>query len=293
MKEYILSQPFLIERFFKDYIMINFNGKIVVKNDFNLVYNNRAFAYGDGLFETLKFQNNTIQFVEDHYFRLMASMRMLRMEIPNYFTLTFFNDEIVKLITANKLTQSVRVKFQIFRKEGGLYLPKTNDINYLIEVSALNISEKKSKYELDLFKDYYVYSGLLSTLKTNNRIINVLASIYAAENNLDNCILINEKKNVVEVNNANIFIIKGNEIKTPAITSGCIKGIVRKKVIEILQKNDDFTLTETEISPFELQKADALFITNSIIGIQAISNYRKTEYDTSIVEKIISDFSIF
>ena len=62
-------------------------------------------------------------------------------------------------------------------------------------------------------------------------------SIYAQENDLDNCVLINEKKGVVEVTNANIFVLKGNIVKTPALTEGCIKGIVRNKVIEIILKN--------------------------------------------------------
>lgn len=269
--------------------MINFNGKLINKNKIELVYNNRAFSYGDALFETLKFQNDKIHFCEDHYFRLMASMRMLRMEIPNNFTIAYFENEIIKTIKANNLENNVRIRLQVFRKEGGLYLPKTNSINYIIEVSELSFIHDDF-YEIDLFKDYYIYSGLLSTLKTTNRMINVLASIYASENKMANCLLINEKKNIVEVNNGNIFVVNGNEIKTPALTEGCVKGIIRKKLIEMFQKNDTYSIIETEISPFELQKADALFITNSIIGIKAINKYRKKEFDTDIVEKIKKEF---
>lgn len=271
--------------------MINFNGKLIAKNEFALVYNNRAFSYGDALFETLKFQNSSIQFFEDHYFRLMASMRMLRMEIPNHFTLAFLQEEITKVVIANSLI-SARIKIQVFRKLGGLYLPQTNEIDFLIEVSELKIFSSEN-YKVDLYKDHTIFSGILSTLKTTNRIINVLSSIYTSENNLDNCILINEKKNVVEVNNGNLFIIKGNEIKTPPLTEGCIKGIIRKKVVEMFQNNEMYILNETEISPFELQKADALFITNSIIGIQGISKYRKKEYNLELVKKIKKDFLTF
>ncbi len=265
--------------------MLNFNGDIITESELNIVYNNRAFSYGDALFETLKYQNNKIQFFEDHYFRLLASMRMLRMEIPNYFTLDYLENQIKKTIALNNLGDLVRIKMQVFRKYGGLYLPKTNAINFLIEVSDLEI-KNPNKYEIDLFKDYQIYSGLLSTLKTTNRIINVLSSIYAKENNLENCILINEKKNVVEVTNGNLFLVNGNEIKTPLISDGCIKGIIRKKLIETLEKSNDFIILETEISPFELQKSDALFITNSIVGIQPVTKYRKKEFDITIVEKI-------
>ena len=122
--------------------------------------------------------------------------------------------------------------------------------------------------------------------------LNTFASIFMDENDLDNCVLINENKGVVEAANANIFIVKGNEIKTPAITEGCIKGVARKKVIEILSKNEDYKVTETSISPFEMQKADEVFLTNSIIGIQPVTNYRKKEFNTAIGEKIAASFKL-
>ena len=70
--------------------------------------------------------------IEDHYFRLMASMRMLRMEIPMSFTLEFFENELINTVKQNNL-ENARVRFTVFRKEGGLYNPTTNGISYLIE----------------------------------------------------------------------------------------------------------------------------------------------------------------
>jgi len=271
--------------------MLNFDGEILEKESLKLPYNNRAFAYGDALFETLKYHNNSIQFVEDHYFRLMASMRMLRMEIPLYFSMDYFQDQMLKTIQAAGLEQA-RIRFQVFRKEGGFYLPKTNEIHFLIEVFPL-AQVKSEKYELELFKDFYVYSGLLSNLKTTNRILNVVAGIFAFENNVDDCILLNEKKHVVETTKANIFLVKANQIITPPITEGCVKGIMRKKVIEEIKRIGFYQLIEAEISPFEIQKADAVFITNSIIGVQAVSKYRKKEFNTAIVDLVTEEFEIF
>ncbi len=260
-------------------MLINFNGNII-KNDLSLNGNNRAFKYGDGLFETLKIINGKVIFVEDHYFRLMASMRMLRMHISMGLTLEFFENEILKTVIANKLIDA-RVRLSVFRNDGGLYLPKNNAVGYLIESHELVVNIKKD-YKVDLFKDYYVNSDLLSTLKTNNRILNVVASIYADENELDNCILINEKKQLVEAINANIFLIKDKVVKTPALSEGCIKGVVRKNLIALISKDKNFEIQETEISPFELQKADEVFLTNAIVGIQPVINYRKKTFTTEI-----------
>ncbi|AMC09894.1 aminotransferase class IV [Lutibacter profundi] len=269
--------------------MINLNGIINKKSKLLFDYNNRAFKYGDALFETLKVKNLQVYFLEDHYFRLMASMRMLRMKIPMRFTLEYFENEIINLVKQNNL-DSARVRFTIFRKSGGFYEPKTNEINYLIEATQL-ISVQQLNYKVDLFKDYFVYSGLLSTIKTTNKITNVLASIFASENELDNCILLNEKKHIVEVINGNIFLVKGNVIKTPPISEGCIKGVCRKKIIEIIATTHKYKLEETAISPFELLKADEVFITNAIIGIQPVTVYKKCNFTTQVSKELAIEFA--
>lgn len=271
--------------------MVNFNGELLFEENTKLSLDNRGFKYGDAIFETIKVYNNKVIFWEDHYFRLMASMRMLRMKIPMTFTLEFLEQEILKTVAVQDKAISFRVRLNIFRKDGGLYTPKTNDIDYFIDVKASNYLVKE-QYTVDVFKDFYHYSGLLSTIKTNNRMVNTLASIYAKENDLDNCVLINEKKGVVEVTNANIFILKGNIVKTPALTEGCIKGIVRKKVIEIISKNQEYTLEETTISPFEIQKADEVFITNAIMGLQPVTNYKKKKFTTDFSNKISKSLKV-
>jgi len=271
--------------------MINFNGELLFEENVKLSFENRGFKYGDAIFETIKVTNHKIIFWEDHYFRLMASMRMLRMKIPMQFTLEFLEQEILKTVAVQDKAVSFRVRLNVYRKDGGLYTPKTNTIDYLIDVKE-NTYVTKETYKVDVFKDFYNYSGLLSTIKTNNRMLNTLASIYAKENDLDNCVLINEKKGVVEVTNANIFVIKGNTIKTPALTEGCIKGILRQKVIEMISKNPDYNIEETNISPFEIQKSDEVFITNAIMGIQAVTQYKKKKFRTEFSTKLSKSLKV-
>jgi len=272
-------------------IMVNYNGKLLARENLNISLENRGFKYGDSIFETIKIQHNKIIFWEDHYFRLMSSMRMLRMKIPLKFTLEFLEREIIKTVNASNLNALSRVRLNVYRKDGGFYTPRTNDIDYTIEVSAIE-SAVKERYNIDVFKDFYNFSGLLSTVKTNNRMVNTLASIYAKENDLDSCVIVNERKGVVEVTNGNIFILKGDTIKTPSLEEGCIKGIVRKKIIEIISKNKDYTLEETSISPFEIQKADEVFITNAIVGVQPVTNYKKKTFSIDFGNKISQSLKI-
>ena len=270
--------------------MINFNGTIATEEQL-ISINNRGLAYGDALFETIKISHGKLLFWEDHYFRLMASMRIMRMEIPMNFTMEFLEEEIHKLLEAKLLkNQSSRVKLTVFRNEGGLYTPTTNDVSYIIDTKALSDDFYKineNHYEVDLFKDYYVAPSLLSTLKSNNKALNVVGSIYAKENNLNNCLLLNTNKHVVEALNGNVFLVKGNVIKTPPINDGCLKGVMRTQIISVVKSMPDYELLEDSISPFEIQKADEMFLTNVIVGIQPITKYRKKIFTNDLAALIL------
>lgn len=275
--------------------MVNFNGNILEKNAL-LSINNRGFSYGDALFETIKVSYGKLLFWEDHYFRLMASMRIMRMEIPMNFTMEFLEAQILETLKSNHLTgTSSRVKLTVFRNEGGLYLPETNTVSFLISTKALDTDfyiVNDDFYEVDLFKDYYVSPSLLSTLKTNNKALNVVGSIYAKENKLDNCFVLNTDKQVVEALNGNIFLVKGQVIKTPPISNGCLKGVMRKQIIEQAKSLSDYELVEAPISPFELQKADEIFITNVIVGMQSVTKYRKKVFTSEVAKLLIQKLNI-
>ncbi len=271
--------------------MVNFNGKLVPPDTTTGNHDNRGLRFGDALFETMRVVNGTIYFWEEHYLRLMASMRILRMEIPMEFTMEILEKQLLELLKANELQdKAARVRFTIFRNAGGLYLPQTNDISYYIESSLLEtpfylLSEEA--YEVELFKDFYVNPDMLSTLKTNNKMLNVVGSIFAAENGYQNCLLLNNAKQVVETLNGNLFLVKDKHIKTPPLKAGCLNGIVRKKLLGMLTNLPEYTIAEEMISPFELQKADELFTTNTIVGIQPITKYRKKQFRTSVAKELL------
>ncbi|MGS2764409.1 aminotransferase class IV [Sinomicrobium sp. M5D2P9] len=276
--------------------MINFNGDLLPSTSHFLNQENRGLRYGDALFETIRVVNSKIFFWEEHYLRFMASMRILRMEIPMNFTMEYLENEIKKTLEANAMSgKAVRVRLGVHREGGGLYLPESGNVAYIIEVRELDSPFYTLSGEtctVELFKDHWVNSGLLSTLKTNNRIINVLAAIYAEENGYDNCLLLNEKKSVVEAVNGNIFLVKGNTIKTPPPEDGCINGILRKQLLKILSKLEGYAVEEASVSPFELQKADELFITNTITGIRPVTNYRKKQFQTNVSRDLLGKLNL-
>ncbi len=272
--------------------MINFNGTIVAQE--HVLTHNRAFLYGDAVFETLKIVQGKVLFLEDHYFRLMAAMRILRMEIPMNFTMEYFEEQLLSVVKSNGFSDSARARMTVYRNDGGYYLPTTTTISFLVHASSLEnqsyVWDGKT-CEVDLYKDFYVSKQLISSLKTTNKILHVTASIYANENGLDNCILLNDSKNVVEVLQGNLFMLQGNKLITPPVSEGCINGIMRKQVLALAKKIEGLEVVEEVISPFDLQKADELFFTNVIRGIQSITKYRKKEFTTLLANQLLESLN--
>ncbi|RDK87218.1 aminotransferase class IV [Marinirhabdus gelatinilytica] len=276
--------------------MVNHNTQLLSESETTISYANRGLNYGDAVFETLRVSAGKVLFWEDHYFRLMASMRIMRMEIPMTYTPEFLEAEILKTVEAEgQKNKTYRIKLLVWREEGGKYTPTAKDVSFCITTEILEnpfYTISGDFYEVELFKDHYVTAGLLSTLKSNNRIINVLGSIYAQENDYANCLLLNDKRQVVEALNGNIFLVNGYKIKTPPLSDGCLNGILRKQIIKILGQVPDYILEEASVSPFELQKADEIFITNTIVGIQPISKYRKKEYGNTVAKELLQKLNV-
>ena len=268
--------------------MINFNGNIV--NESDQLSKNRGFLFGDAVFESFRLISGTIIFWEDHYFRLMASMRILRFDIPENFTADFLKKETLKLNYQINNGLDARIRITVYRSSEGRYKPKSNSVSFIINLETLDSSSYsigQNTVIVDLYKDFFISNQLIHSIKSNNKSINVLASIFAAENELDNCILLNNNKKVCEFINGNLFYVKENKIYTPNLQSGCLNGVLRKNLIKII-KLTELSIEEADISPFDLVSADELFITNVIQGIVPVTNYRKKKFDIEISSKLIN-----
>jgi len=269
--------------------MVNFNGTICPKSQPLFKAGNRAFLYGDQLFETIRYQKGKLLFWEDHYFRMMGGACILRMDIPIHFNIEFFEDEIIKTIEAcNLVSNSARIRLSLFRADGGLYLPTDRSFEYLIEVEKLQASDlslNSNGIKIDVFHDHLKAKQALSNVKGGNSMISVLSSIYAHENGLDEAIILNSESHICETTASNIFVVIGKCIYTPALSTGCVDGIVRKQIIENAN-SWGYTLEEKNMKTFELIMADEIFLTNSIKGIQWVCAYKKKTYRNEVTSGI-------
>ncbi len=264
---------------------INFNGKIIPSDKFQLGINNRAFKYGDSLFETIRVFDGTIPFIGFHFNRLIGGLSILGYNIPKKFNCNFIIQEI------NKLTKGKgnhRIRLMVFREDGGLYSPTNNNLNFIIERNGLKknkFSFPKKGLSIGLLKDKLLISNKTSHLKTGNSLPYIYAALEKQKKNWDDCLIKNNKGKIVEAISSNIFIIKNNKLLTPPITSGCISGITRKLIIENIK---NIQIEEKEFTHKFIKKSDGILLSNSIQGIKWVRNFEDIEFQYPVLGKKIT-----
>ncbi|MBN4065863.1 aminotransferase class IV [Candidatus Amoebophilus asiaticus] len=263
---------------------INHNGYIADSSKAIFSCHNRAFRYGDGLFETIRMINGKIKLLKEHYHRLSKGMHLLKMHIPDQFSISFFDNLIKELLKKNSLTQNARIRVTIYRNEGGLYVPFDNAISYLIEVEPLKsevcqLNEKG--YKIDIFSEAYKPTYPLSNLKTTNCLIYILAGLYKTENDLDDCVIMNSNNHIAEAISSNIFIYQNKLLLTPSLNDGCVEGIMRNQIIQ-LAKDNDIQISERSLTYHDLANADEVFLTNAIDGIKWVGQFKDKMYKNGL-----------
>ena len=254
----------------KKKLKVNFNGEVFgsKKKIFNA--SNRAFLYGDALFETIRMFEGELPFLDKHLKRLREGLTFFKYKIPKNYTVPFFQKEIKKLTKGN-----TRIRLTVFRNSGGLYTPLDFSPQFLITATPLNESQfhlNKKGLNIGLFDDFQLPCTPFSNLKTTNSLPYIMAGIYKEEQNLSDCILLNEKGRIAEASSSNIFLFKNNEIITPSLSEGCISGTLRQSLIDIA-KVEKLKVHEIPVTLSALQLADEVLLTNAIQGIRWVKSF--------------------
>jgi len=259
---------------------LSYNGEFYSEETALFTADNRAFRYGDSLFETIHCNGTQIQFFDEHIERLMLGMNQLGMEIPTSFPETI-EKNIKSLITKNKSFLGTRIRLSVFRNSGGLYTPNTNSISYLIESSKLEDPKyflNKKGLKIGLFDTYKKTSNSLSAFKTGNSLPFILAGLHKSEMKWDDCLLINERQNLVESVSSNLFVVKDGILFTPSLESGAVNGIMREQIIQIALDLGMTVYDDCIMKPEQLLEADEIFLTNAIVGIRWVVAYGERRY---------------
>jgi branched-chain amino acid aminotransferase len=269
-------------------ISFNFNGKIYKQETPVIGADNRGLRYGDGMFETIKMENGLLILEDDHFARLWKGMNVLQFVIPKHFNPDKLQEEILQLAKKNKHEQTARVRITVFRGNGGIYDAIDNFPNYIIQTWLLqpeNGELNSNGLDIGIYGEVKKSCDILSNLKNNNYLPYVMASLEVKKKKWNDAVILNSYGRICDSTIANIFLIKDDVVSTPALSEGCVAGIMRKYIINKISLSG-FTCFEKEITIDELLSADEVFLTNSIYNIRWVKNITNKFFVNTVTQKI-------
>ncbi|MGL5891824.1 MAG: aminotransferase class IV [Bacteroidia bacterium] len=266
---------------------IIYNGKLTSSDEVHFSTGNRAFRYGDGVFETIRIIGGEVCFPQRHLERLMAGVQQLRLKLPAGFITLSLAEWGRKLAQANN-AKSGRIRLSVFRTDGGNYQPVSNDAAWLMEYEPLETQSyqfNENGLTIDLYQELRKPINTLSNIKSSNAIMYVLAAVHARDQQLDDCILLNHHGNVIEATASNLFAVKNGVLYTCPLTEGCVAGVMRAEVMALAQANR-IAVYEVPLPMSVLLNSDEVFLTNAVRGIQWVSTYRQKRYTNETSKRL-------
>lgn len=269
-------------------LFVNSNGEILENAGPTIKTGNRAYLYGDGVFESIRIVSGQPINLDNHIKRLVEGAKRIKMRPPSFFTTAFFEEKIIDLIQRSGITQGGKCRLSLDRVSGGTFLPESNEVEFFIEVYPIdhNFFEINQKgIEVDLYNDLKKTKTPLSNFKTKNNLIYILAAISAKEQNLGDVLISNNSGGILESTASNLFVVSNGVLYTPGLEEGCLAGTMRMQIIN-LALNHGIKVYECNILPQNLLVADEIFLTNAIKGIQWVSGYRTKRYFNTVSRKL-------
>lgn len=264
------------------------NHQLINANQPLLTSRNRGFRYGDGLFESMRMCDGKLMFAALHAERLQAGMKALKIEGGVSFDAYFLKQKTAELSRKNKLKDNARFRLSVYREGDGLYAPEGNEAGYILEGSLLtdnHYSLNKKGLIISIYPELTKQVDMLSNYKTSNSHLYVMAGLFKQQNRLDEAFILNQHGFLCESISSNIFVVYDKQIYTPALSEGCIAGVMRKAVMNLAKENK-IPIIEAQINPEVLQAADEVFITNASSGIRWVMGYGRKRYFNEVTKSL-------
>lgn len=258
-----------------------FNGSWIDASEPVFRVTDRSVLYGDGVFETIRSHGTEgIRFWEAHYFRLMASMRLLRMRIPDTWSPEFLLNHLIEVAKAHSSNNNdVRIRFSVWRKGESGYGTRSSDVDWSLTAHSLESNQytELNDYSAVVFKEFTKAPGALAGLKGPHSFLYTQSERFALEMGASESLVLTPDNRLLEGGRSNLFLVFGSELVTAPLSAGCIRGVMREQVLK-QAASLGLSVREETLSPFELQRADEVWLTNAVVGLQSLSFYKQTRF---------------
>ena len=270
-----------------------YNSEIIDEHNLPNGFESRGFLYADGFFETIRCIKGSIPLFHLHYSRIVPSSKAYRMDIPEWMEEDSLKSLLENLYVQSNLSGDARIRLTIFRSGDGRFTPTSNEATAIASIEHVdgNGFELNDKgIAIGLYQDLAKTPSMISNFKNLHSQLYVQAGNYAAEQGLDDVLIINDFNQLIEATSSNIFLVLDGALHTPKLEAGPVGGVMRTAVINLALKIG-IKVYECNLEAHELIKADEVFLTNALKGIQWVASYRTKRYFNKTANMLLDEFN--
>ena len=264
-----------------------YNGAFI-SGSVTLSLTDRGLLFGDGVFETMIYQNGKINYLDDHLIRLTRALDVLNIDKPNL-SASKLSAIAIELLQKNSIIENARFKLVAWRKSKKQYGygSSDRDCNLMLSVQRCDPIDLKIVSEIGYAQSIRNYLLPHSNFKTISSLSYIMAANECASLQKEELIILDTEGHLSECTASNLFWIEDGILFTPALTTGCVNGIMRKQLSKYCFEID-VSFKEVEEKPKVLKQADHVFCVN-IAGINVFNEIESNHYSTKsdLLDKII------
>ncbi len=216
----------------------------------------RAFVYGDLLFESMRFEAGHIPYFSYHLERLEAGAKCLKLNFPTDLNENTLLANVLQAIQNPNTIHKIRLV--LYRDATGFYFPNQNQSKWTVEVFPITPKSVQSPIKMGIYEEIKKPFNELSSFKTGNALLYVMAAIWAKENGFDDAFILNESGRICEATSSNVFWFDGSNWYTPPLTEACVAGIGRR----VFMENERVIEKPCQIE--DLQAAHKIILSNAL-----------------------------
>jgi branched-chain amino acid aminotransferase/4-amino-4-deoxychorismate lyase len=244
----------------------------------------RGLLLGDGLFETMLAVDGAIPAIEAHLDRMAAGC--LTLGLPALDRETARALCLAAPLVAPLASGRAAVRLTLTAGSGGRGLDRPAQIIPRLVATAAPSPRVDTPATLIIAQTRRNEGSPASRLKTLSYVDGVLARAEARAAGADEAVMLNNRGEVACAAAANLFWIEGGRVFTPAIECGVLAGIARASLMSTVE------VAEVNADRARLEAADAVFLTNSLIGVRAVSRLGERAFEPhGLVTRLAETFS--
>ena len=252
--------------------IVYLNGSLVAREKAHISISDHGFLYGYGLFQTMRAYNGKLFLLDRHIKRLHDAAKVIGLE-PKLAGLDL-EKACRDTLAANKL-KDARVRLTVTNGEGAA-LPwveaggKPNVVVTAVPYTPFSKEKYSEGFKVGIASVKRSRQSVISSMKSVNYLLNVMARMEVAEKGLDEALLLNDDGYIAEGGGSNVFFVRSSKLVTPAANSGIIPGVTREVVIE-LAKGLGIGLSEGTVGLSIIKQCEEAFMTNAMIEVMPVT----------------------